>query len=80
MNEGCVNETGFGALLLRHRQAAGLTQAELAERSGVSVRALRELERGRAQAAQRRSAEALADALELDGEQRKRFLDSAHEG
>ncbi|WP_346052440.1 helix-turn-helix transcriptional regulator, partial [Amycolatopsis dongchuanensis] len=53
----------FGRLLLRHRRAAGLTQAELAKASGMSERALRDLERGRAQAAQRRSADALADAL-----------------
>src|SRR5436190_3440612 len=36
----------FGALLKRHRLAAGLTQEALAERTGVSVRALSDLERG----------------------------------
>jgi predicted ATPase/DNA-binding XRE family transcriptional regulator len=36
----------FGELLRRHRAAAGLTQEELAERAGLSVRGLRYLERG----------------------------------
>ena len=36
----------FGDLLRRHRQAAGLTQEELAARSGLSVRGLSDLERG----------------------------------
>jgi tetratricopeptide (TPR) repeat protein/transcriptional regulator with XRE-family HTH domain len=60
--------------------AAGLTQESLAEASGLSVRALRDLERGHAQAAQRRSTEALADALRLTGSERAVFLASAHEG
>ncbi|SFI60556.1 NB-ARC domain-containing protein [Amycolatopsis sacchari] len=70
----------FGRLLLRHRRAAGLTQAELAKASGMSERALRDLERGRAQAAQRRSADALADALRLTGADRARFLATARDG
>ncbi|GAC1522740.1 MAG: hypothetical protein NVS2B16_30710 [Chloroflexota bacterium] len=36
----------FGVLLNRHRTAAGLTQQELAERAGLSVRAISDLERG----------------------------------
>ena len=36
----------FGQLLRRHREAAGLTQEELAERAGLSVRGLRYLEGG----------------------------------
>ncbi|RSM46114.1 XRE family transcriptional regulator [Amycolatopsis balhimycina DSM 5908] len=80
-----VDETGerqspFGKLLLSCRRAAGLSQAQLAEASGVSVRALRELERGRAQAAQQRSAEVLADALGLAGRERALFLAVAKEG
>lgn len=70
----------FGKLLLGHRRAAGLTQVDLAEASGMSVRALRDLERGHAHAAQRRSAEALADALALDGDDRELFLAVAREG
>ena len=40
-------ETGtFGSLLRRHRLAAGLTQAALAERSGIAERTIQDLERG----------------------------------
>jgi len=52
----------------------------LAEASGVSVRALRDLERGRAQAAQERSAKALADAMDLHGGEREMFLATAKAG
>ncbi|HYQ63779.1 MAG TPA: NB-ARC domain-containing protein [Actinophytocola sp.] len=70
----------FGDLVVRHRRASGLTQEALAEASGMSVRALRDLERGHTQAAQRRSTEVLAQALGLSGEDRARFLAVAHEG
>ena len=44
---GGVPETlAFGELLRRHRLAAGLTQEALAERAGISVRAITDLERG----------------------------------
>jgi transcriptional regulator with XRE-family HTH domain/tetratricopeptide (TPR) repeat protein len=80
VDEGNGKSSVFGELVLRHRHAAGLTQEDLAESSGLSVRALRDLERGRAQAAQRRSAEALADALRLTGSEREHFLSAAREG
>ncbi len=67
----------FGQLLLTYRHAARLTQEELAAKSGMSVRALRNLERGRTEAAQRRSADALADALDLTGERRTGFVAAA---
>ncbi|WP_312869211.1 ATP-binding protein [Amycolatopsis pithecellobii] len=79
-NGQAQDASAFGRLLLRHRRAAGLTQADLAAASGVSVRALRDLERGRAQAAQRRSAAALADAMGLTGQDHARFLAAAREG
>ncbi len=41
-----VSLPAFGTLLRRYRIAAGLTQEELAERAGVSVRRLGDLERG----------------------------------
>jgi tetratricopeptide (TPR) repeat protein/transcriptional regulator with XRE-family HTH domain/DNA polymerase III delta prime subunit len=79
---GSENTAGaaFGELLRRHRRAGGLTQAELAEASGISVRALSNLERGQARAAQRRSTEVLADALGLAGPERAHFLAAAKEG
>jgi tetratricopeptide (TPR) repeat protein len=57
-----------------------LTQEELAGASGISVRALSNLERGRAGGAQRRSVEALADALGLAGGPRTEFVDAATVG
>ncbi|MDX3662392.1 helix-turn-helix domain-containing protein [Streptomyces sp. ID05-26A] len=56
----------FGARLVQHRKNAGLSQEELSERSGVSVRAISDMERGRARSPQRRTTEALVDALDLD--------------
>lgn len=67
----------FGSLLLSYRRSADLTQEELAGRAGISVRALRNLERGRVRAARARSAEALAEALRLDGPERAEFLRAA---
>jgi predicted ATPase/DNA-binding XRE family transcriptional regulator len=42
---GAVDSPDFGQLLVRHRALAGLTQEQLAERAGLSVRGLRYLER-----------------------------------
>ncbi|WP_233159965.1 ATP-binding protein [Actinophytocola xanthii] len=70
----------FGEVLVRFRRQAGLTQEGLAEASGLSVRALRDVERGRTRAVQRRSAEALADALGLAGTDRNLFVSAAREG
>src|SRR5690349_13510550 len=55
----------FGDRLLRHRKNAGLSQEELSARSGVSVRAISDMERGRARSPQRCTTEALLDALGL---------------
>jgi tetratricopeptide (TPR) repeat protein/transcriptional regulator with XRE-family HTH domain len=55
---------GFGTLLRRERFAAGLTQDELAAAAGLSVRAVRDLERGASRPYQR-TIGLLADALGL---------------
>jgi tetratricopeptide (TPR) repeat protein/transcriptional regulator with XRE-family HTH domain len=55
----------FGGLLRAHRVAAGISQAELAERSGVSIRAISDLERGRTRWPHQDSLHRLADALKL---------------
>ena len=60
--------SAFGELLRRHRLAAGLTQEELAGRSGLSVRAVADMERGRTARPYRRSVAQLADTLRLSGE------------
>jgi tetratricopeptide (TPR) repeat protein/transcriptional regulator with XRE-family HTH domain len=59
----------FAALLRAHREGALLSQEELAARSGLSVRAIRDVEAGRVQRPRGESLRLLADALELtDGE------------
>ena len=58
--------TRLGALLRERRRAAGLTQRQLAERSGLSVAAVRDLEQGRSRRPRRGSLDALACALGLD--------------
>lgn len=55
----------FGAVLREQRVASGLTQEELAERSGLSVRAIRNVEIGRTGRPRPQSVELLAAALGL---------------
>jgi tetratricopeptide (TPR) repeat protein/transcriptional regulator with XRE-family HTH domain len=55
----------FRETLRQHRLAAGLTQEELADRSGLSVRAIRNLENGQAARPYPRSVRLLAEALAL---------------
>ncbi|TYB99590.1 XRE family transcriptional regulator [Micromonospora sp. WP24] len=64
-------------LLRGHRLAAALTQAELADRAGVGVRTVRDLERGRSSRPQRTTVELLAGALDLAGAARTAFLAAA---
>lgn len=68
--------SAFGALLKQLRGSLGLTQEELAERAGVSSRLVSDLERGVIQRPRRDTARMLADALELNGPERERFLDA----
>lgn len=65
--------TSFGALLRRYRREAGLTQEELAERSGISARAVSDLERVDGRTPRRDTLALLAAALGLTPEQRVRF-------
>jgi transcriptional regulator with XRE-family HTH domain/tetratricopeptide (TPR) repeat protein len=65
---------GFAALLLEHRRARGLSQEELARVTGMSVRAISDLERGRTRQPRRRTLDALATALALTGIAREEFV------
>src|SRR5262245_32767527 len=60
----------FGALLKRHRLAAGLTQDALAERAGLSARAVSDLERGGGRTPRLGTVARLGAALGLCDEQR----------
>jgi tetratricopeptide (TPR) repeat protein/transcriptional regulator with XRE-family HTH domain len=70
--------TAFAALLRASRRSVGLSQEELAARSGMSVRAIGNLERGRIRRPHPDSVRRLADALELHGRPRQVFLDATH--
>jgi len=67
----------FGERLRARRQSTGLSQEELAERSGLSIRAISNLERGRTRWPHPDSVRRLADALRLRGEARGEFLATA---
>ncbi len=60
---------GFGGQLRRDRAAAGLTQEDLAERSGLSVRTISDLERGRISQPRRSTVRQLTRALSCSGPQ-----------
>ena len=72
--------TSFGDLLRTHRVRSALTQEELAAGSGVSVRAISDMERGRAKGPQRRTVEALARVLRLDDPELRALLGTAKAG
>jgi tetratricopeptide (TPR) repeat protein/transcriptional regulator with XRE-family HTH domain len=66
----------FGTLVRQYRLALGLSQEELADRSGLSVRAIANIETGRTTRPHRHSVQSLGDALVLPDSQR-RELDRA---
>src|SRR5690348_3261477 len=70
----------FGQLLRRHRLAAGLSQEALAERSGLSVRGLSDLERGARRAPRAETIGMLADALDLSPSERAALAAAARSG
>ncbi len=65
--------TPFGVLLRRDRRAAGLTQAELAARAGMSEDTISVLERGRTRAPHKETLHLLAEALDLTPSARARW-------
>jgi len=73
-----VAEILFGEYLRYHRLRASLTQDELADRAGISVRAIRDLERGRARAPQPRSVRNLVAGLALDETDGQQLIELSH--
>src|SRR4051812_4674718 len=61
----------FGALLRRYRLRAGWTQETLAERAGISARAISDLERGLSRAPNRDTRDRLLAARGLAAEERR---------
>ncbi|MGW0802557.1 ATP-binding protein [Nonomuraea sp. NPDC002799] len=74
------DELSFGALLRARRQAADLTIEELSQASGVSVRAIGDMERGISRGPQRRTVAALAEVLRLPPEDHDALLTAARAG
>ncbi|MCA2219929.1 ATP-binding protein [Nonomuraea aurantiaca] len=64
----------------RLRQESGLTIEELSHASGVSVRAIGDMERGVSRSPQRRTVQALAEALRVDEGQRAELAEAARVG
>jgi tetratricopeptide (TPR) repeat protein/DNA-binding SARP family transcriptional activator len=63
----------FGALLRSYRVQLGLTQQELADRSGVGLRTVRDLEQGRVVRPRARSVQLLVEALGLSPDESDRL-------
>jgi tetratricopeptide (TPR) repeat protein/transcriptional regulator with XRE-family HTH domain len=75
---GKVNGAGeFGQLLAGFRFGRGLSQEELADRSGMSVRAIRSLEHGQVGRPRWASVSLLADGLGLSDAERTAFREAA---
>ena len=74
MAASAAGGTPFGGQLRRLRAAAGLTQEELAERAGLTAKGIAALERGRSRRPQAQTLRALAAALGLRDEERRRFF------
>src|SRR6516164_2060194 len=64
----------FGTLLRRYREAAGLSQEDLAERAGLTAKGIGALERGERQRPQPHTLQQLTAALALSEQQRAAFI------
>ena len=64
----------FGALLRRYREAAGLSQEDLAERAGLTAKGIGALERGERQRPQPHTVQQLISALGLTDRERAAFI------
>ena len=67
----------LGTLLRRFRHSAGLSQEELSEKSGISVRNISDMERGLRRSPRPETLRLLADGLGLTPDRRTRLLESA---
>jgi len=72
-----ADPTPFSRMLRRLRGAASLSQEELADRAGLSVRSVSDLERGLRQTPRPETVRMLADALALSEDDRAALLTAA---
>jgi len=70
-------KSAFSELLKRHRRAAGYSQEALAERSGLSARAIAALEQGSRRGPYRETVTVLSDALCLSKDERAHLEEAA---
>src|SRR6187401_1658094 len=74
-----VPPSDFAHIIRGYRLQAGLSQEELAERAGVSTRAVSDMERGLRQNPRPETLRLLAEALALDASDRTLFFASAYQ-
>jgi len=72
-----LESRSFGSVLRRYRMAAALSQEALAERAGISLRGLSDLERGLSRAPRLETLARLAEALGLEGAARQALATAA---
>ena len=75
--DGMSRNASFGARLRQLREAAALTQEELAARAGLTVKAVGALERGERRWPYPHTVRSLADALRLDSDGRAALVAAA---
>jgi predicted ATPase/DNA-binding XRE family transcriptional regulator len=68
------NAAPLAVLIRTRRLSVNLTQEELAERAGISVRTISDIERGLRRFVYRDTAERLAEALEVGGAEKEDFI------
>ena len=71
---GAAHPSPFGTQLRRHREAAGWSQEDLAERAGLAAKAIGALERGERRRPYPRTVQLLVDALGLDETSRRELI------
>ncbi|MFF2775401.1 helix-turn-helix domain-containing protein [Streptomyces sp. NPDC058052] len=74
-----IDTDEFGGLLRAHRRHRGMTQQQMADLATLSVRAIRDLESGRARRPRQETVRLLADVLRLTGTARETFRAAACE-
>jgi transcriptional regulator with XRE-family HTH domain len=72
-SEVVAHQTTLGTLLRHYRSRGQVTQGQLADLSGVSVRAIRDIELERSQQPRRTTVRLLADSLALSGSERAKL-------